>query len=144
MARIAKATLLAGLLSGVIAPIMWPFVGLLIDGTWPTWSVYPMAALTISFFAIIIATPCCIVLGGLVLLALEKLNLNTPAISGLSGLVLALLIYLLVATSYNYPSLSEFWPLAAFFAIIGSTCGALASYLSSTNKSLQPTAEGGG
>jgi hypothetical protein len=137
MARITKATLLAGLLSGLIAPAIWPFVVLLIDGAWPTWSVYPVAALTISFFAIIVATPCCIVLGGLVLLALEQLNLNTPAISGILGLVSALLIYLLVATSYNYPSLSEFWPLAAFFVIIGSTCGALASYLSRTNESLK-------
>ena len=55
MARIAKATSLAGLVSGLIAPIIWPFVVLLLDGAWPTWSVYPVAALTISFFAIIIA-----------------------------------------------------------------------------------------
>lgn len=134
MARIIKATLLAGLLSGLVAPIIWPFVVLLIDGAWPTWSVYPIAAIAVSFFAVIIATPCCIVLGGLAIFILEKHNLNTPAIIGLSGLISALLLYLLVATSNDYPSFSQSWPLAAFFAIIGSTCGALASHLSRTNK----------
>ena len=133
MTQIFKATLLSGLLSGLLAPFIWPFVVLLVDGSWPTWSVYPMAALAITFFAIIIATPCSVVFGSLALFFLEKHNLNTVAITGSLGLTSAVLLYLLVATGYSYPPLSHSWPLAAFFAIIGTTCGVLASYLSRTN-----------
>lgn len=137
MARITKATFLAGLLSGLVAPLAWPFVVLLINGSWPTWSIYPMAALSISSFTIIIATPCSVVIGGATLFLLEKYDLNTLAITGLLGLITALLIYFLLAGANNYPSLSQSWPLAAFFAVIGLICGVVACYLSRSNNALK-------
>ena len=130
MARITKATLLAGLLSGLVAPIVWPFIFLLVDGAWPTWSVYPMAALTISIFTIIIATPCCVFIGGTMLFFLEKYDLNTPIISGLLGLISALLIFFLATVGSKYPSFSESWPLAGFFALMVVICGMAASLIS--------------
>lgn len=54
MKQIIKANLLAGLSPGLVAPVIWPIVAFLVDGKFPTWSTYPMAALSISFFAIII------------------------------------------------------------------------------------------
>lgn len=134
MERIIKGTMLAGLLPGLMAPIIWPIVVLLVEGGWPTWSTYPMAALSISFFAIIIALPCCVGLGAPALFGLNKLNLNSPAIAGILGFTMALLIFFLFAVSNDYPTFSQSWPLATFFAINGAIAGTAASLLSRTNK----------
>lgn len=134
MARITKATLLAAVLSGLVAPIVWPFVILRIDGAWPTWSIYPMAALAISAFTVIISAPCCIVIGGTALFFLETHNFNAPIITGTLGLISSLVIFFLVGAGNNYPSLSQSWPLAAFFAVFGVFCGVAASLLSRTNE----------
>lgn len=141
MERIIKATMLAGLLPGLVSPIIWPAVVLFVEGRWPTWSVYPMAALTISFFAIIIALPCCVIFGSPALVGLEKIKLNKSAIAGATGFIIALVVYFLLAVSNNFSSLSPSWPLAAFFAANGAICAAVASSLSRTNKRVKADAQ---
>ncbi len=139
MERLIKSSFKAGLIPGLVAPIIWPLVVLLIEGRWPSWPAYPMAILPISLFAILIAAPSCLVLGAPALFVLERLNLNTPTIAGATGAIIALLIYFILSLVNEYPSVSQSWPLAVFFAIIGASCGATASKLSRTNKAPQPT-----
>lgn len=136
MKRIIKANLLAGLSPGLVAPVIWPIVAFLVDGKFPTWSTYPMAALSISFFAIIIGLVSCLVLGSPTLISLEKLNLNTPTSAGTSGFIIALFLYFLFTVSKEQSSITQSWPLGVFFAVLGGICGSTASLLSRTNKSL--------
>lgn len=134
--KIIKGTIFAGLLPGVVSPILWPFVVLFFEGRWPDWSIYPMAVVGISFFAILIGLPCCIALGSPALFALDKLNLNTPTIAGIAGSVIAISFYFLLAHIHDYPPVSKMWPLAAFFACNGMACGAMASLGSRQNQSV--------
>ena len=137
MGRIIKSTLLAGLAPGVAAPIVWPAVVVLVEGKWPDWHVYPMAALAISSFSIFIAIPSCVTFGSVSLFILEKLDINTPAITGILGLILSLLLYLSIASVNDYPPISQAWPVAAFFSIMGAMCGVIASSVSCTNTALK-------
>ena len=135
--HIIKANFLAGLLSGVVAPVIWPLVVFLTEGGFPTWSSYPLAAVSIFAFAIIIGLAGCIIVGIPTISILEKNNINKPTIAGMSGLIMATIVFFVISIINNYPSLSQTWPLAAFFACMGALCGATASALSSTNKPLK-------
>ena len=134
--HIIKANFLAGLLSGVIAPVIWPLVVFFTEGKFPTWSAYPLAAVPIFTFTIILGFAGCIIIGIPTLSILEKHNINTPTIAGMSGLIFATIVFFAISVINNYPSLSLTWPLAAFFASIGAFCGFTASALARTNKSL--------
>lgn len=131
--RIIKSTVLAGLLTGLIAPLIWPVVIMLSKGQWPTWSIYPMAALTISLITIIITIPCSLIIGSPALFYLEKVNLNVPTVVGVLGLIVAFFMYLLVAEINNFPLITQAWPLAVFFSILGAINGVTSSMISRTN-----------
>jgi len=135
--QIIKANIIAGLLSGVLAPIIWPLIVLLTEGKLPTWSSYPLAALSIFSFATILSLIGCIIIGIPTLLILENNKLNKPIIAGLSGLVAASVVFFIISISNNYPSLSQSWPLAAFFACIGGFCGFTASALTRRSRRTQ-------
>ena len=135
--HIVKANVLAGLLSGVIAPVIWPLVVFFTEGKFPTWSSYPLTAVSIFAFTVILGVAGCIIIGIPTLLFLEKNNINKPAIAGMSGLIMATIVFFAISTFNNYPSLSQTWPLATFFACIGAICGATASALVHTSKAFK-------
>ena len=133
--HIIKANFFACLLSGVIAPVIWPLVVFFTEGKFPNWSNYPLAAVSIFAFTIILSLAGCIIIGIPTLSILEKHNINTPTIAGMSGLILATIVFFAISVINNYPSVSQTWPLAAFFASMGAICGLTASALARTNKS---------
>jgi hypothetical protein len=137
MQRVLNATAISGFLPGIFAPIIWPFVVVLMQGSWPTWSVYPMAAISVAFFALVFSLPFNFVLGSLVIISLEKFNLNHPLIVGLLGGLTAFFVYMLLATFNDYPPLKQAWPLGGYFSILGVICGVAASHISRTNKALK-------
>ncbi len=135
--KILMTSFLAGLLPGVIAPILFPFVNLIVEGHFPSWEVYPAAAITIAFFGALAGTIGSIVLGVPVLLALERRNLNRPLVVAVVGAVFGVLLFLLFVHDQTQASLAQSWPIAVFFAVLAAACGYCASKLSRPSKPLQ-------
>lgn len=135
---ILKACLFAGLLPGVLAPLLWPFVPTLMDGKSMNWGLVLFSLFPVSIFALIGGLLGCLVLGVPVLVLLEKYGINRPIISIMVGSALGLLI----ALTWSLPaerSLVSSWPFVLFFIILGAACAGLASYLCRPNKAPQPT-----
>jgi hypothetical protein len=137
--NILMTSFLAGLLPGVIAPILFPFVILIVEGHFPSWETYPAAAITIAFFGAMAGAIGSVVLGVPSLLALERLNLNRPPVAAAVGAVFGVLLFLLFGPDQKQASLAQSWPIAAFFSALAAVCGYFASKLSRPNKALQPT-----
>ena len=129
-----KASFLSGLLPPVLAPALWPFVVLLSEGRFPSWEVYPTAALSIMFFALLIGICACVVLGFPCLVTLEKFNLNRPAITSIAGLLLSVMLFFMIDVGGEEATKNDLWPVLAFFAVLGAAWGAAASILSRPNK----------
>jgi len=132
-----KANLLSGLLPAVFSPLLWPFVVLFSEGHFPSWETYPNAALSISFFALLIGLCACLVLGFPSLMVLDRLDLNKPIIASIAGLILAIMLFLIITAGGKDATLSNLWTILIFFALLGAVCGAAASILSRTNKALK-------
>jgi hypothetical protein len=137
--KILMTSFLAGLLPGAIAPILFPFVVLIVEGHFPTWETYPVAAITIALFGAMAGIIGSIVLGIPSLLVLERLNLNRPLVVAVVGAAFGALLFLLFGPDHRQVSLAQSWPIAAFFSILAAVCGYFASKLSRPNKALQPT-----
>lgn len=136
--RILMPSFLAGLLPGCLAPILFPFVVLLVEGRFPDWKNYPAAALTIALFGAVAGTIGSIALGVPSIFALEKLNLNKPPVVAAVGAVFGLLFFLLLGPEHGHVSLAQSWPIAAFVSLLAAVCGYSASKLSRFNIALQP------
>ena len=137
--RILMASILTGLIPGFITPSLWPFVIYFVEGKFPDLANYPMAAVTIAFFAILIGLGSCLFLGFPTLLTLSKYKINRPLISSMIGMVFSLALFLIMfGTGQNQMTISESWPIATLFAILGLVCGTFASVMSRPNKSLKP------
>ena len=132
-----KANIISGLIPAVLAPILWPFVVLLSEGNFPSWETYPTAALIITSFAFLIGLCACLALGFPALLILKKYNLNEPTVASGVGLVLAVALFFIIGVGGKDAVLSQTWPILMFFAVLGAACGATASILSRSNKSLK-------
>ena len=139
MKRILMTSFLAGLLPGVLAPILFPFVVLIVEGHFPSWEIYPVAAITIALFGVMAGTIGSIVLGVPSLLALERLNLNKPPVVAALGAIFGVLLFLLFGPDHRQASLAKSWPVAMFFSVLAAVCGYFASKLSRPNNALQPT-----
>ena len=121
---------LAGLMPGALAPILFPFVVLAVEGHFPSWETYPAAAITIAFFGIMAGTIGSIALGVPSLLALERLNLNRPPVVAAVGAAFGVLLFLLLGPDHRQAPLAQSWPIAAFVSALAAVCGYLASKLS--------------
>lgn len=130
------ASLKAGVLPAVLAPIFWPLLVFIVEGKLPDWTIYPGAALTISIYSLIIGIICCITLGFPTLLIMQKFNTNKPIIVSIVGLCYAVIIFSILGPSNGHISISQTWPLYMFLGALGAICGYIASYLSRPNKAL--------
>ena len=128
--EIFKASFFAGLLPGLIVPLVWPFVILAVEGDFPSWSSYPMAILTISCFSVVIGLGACIIFGAPILWAASRLRLNIPLFLALIGGALGLILFLMVLRVPDISRLSESWPIATLFVLMAAICGYVASFLS--------------
>jgi hypothetical protein len=128
--KIFKASIFAGLLPGLIVPLVWPFVVFAVEGDYPSWSSYPMAMLTISYFSVAIGLGACIILGVPILWAASRLRLNIPLFIALIGGALGLILFLMVLRVPDTSPSSESWPIATLFVLMAAICGYVASYLS--------------
>jgi hypothetical protein len=132
--NILMASFLAGLLPGVIAPILFPFVVLIVDGYFPSLEIYPAAAISIAFFGAMAGTIGSIVLGVPSLLALERINLNRPPVVAAVGAVFGVLLFMLFGSDQKQAPLAQSWPIAAFISFLAAVCGYFSSKLSRPNK----------
>ncbi len=94
---------------------------------------------TVSFFALIIGLPACLLIGVPAVLLANQSGINNPIAMGMIGAVLSvgLAVVMLFAVDIDAVPLSEIWPLYAFFAVVGAACGACASALSARYESCE-------
>lgn len=141
MGRVLKANLIAGVLPGIISPLLWPIVVFLVEGKFPDWVNYPIAAVSIMFFATIIGLAGGVLIGFPTLLLLEKAQLNKPVAAALIALLLVLAGYWVLGPSLAEAPFSQSWPVSLFLGLLGAICALVASRLSRPNQALETDAD---
>ena len=130
MMGIVKATLVAGLIPGILVPVLWPLVVFLIEGKFPDGASYPMGAVAIAFFATLTGLVVSVGLGSLTLVCLEKYRLNNPILAAGAGFIVGVTVFWLAGPSLSQAPLGRSWPVYLFLGVLGAVCGSMASQLS--------------
>jgi hypothetical protein len=112
---------------GVLAPLTWPFVVLAVEGSFPDWSTYPGAALSVFAFALAAGTGLCLVLGIPALLCLDRLERNTPWTAATVGASVAVILFHVAGPGPKQAPFQDAWPVYVFLAVLGGGAGFAAS-----------------
>jgi hypothetical protein len=124
-----RNVLLAGLLPGIVAPLLWPAVVYLAAGRLPAWHTYPSAALAMAFVAVLVGLSVAAFIGFPVLLALRRYRLNRPWLAALIGALLAVILAYVYGPWEERSGSLPTWPVYLFMLLLGALCGATASLL---------------
>ncbi len=132
--RFAQACLFTGPVAAVLAPVLFPIVGLLVgEDPWPS-ALNIDGYLLIAVFALIVGFFGGLIVGLPSLLLLDAIDLNRPALLAIIGAGASCVIYSLLDSSPTQSPMSETWPLYLYVAAIGAACGAISSYRSLKEK----------
>ena len=126
--ELVRACFLAGLLPAILAPILWPFVLISEGNGIPTLPL--VAIMSISGMALLGGMICCLLVGIPSIYAADRLGVNRPMVMSIVGVAVSIaVLFISMWAGGNTPPLQS-WPVFVFVAVIGASCGAVASRLS--------------
>lgn len=116
-----KSALLAGAVAGLFAPVLWPFVVWAMEGRIADWHALLSGLLAVAGAAFIVGLAVSLAVGLPVLLLLQGLSLEQPAIVIGAGVLISTVT---LSKFMSWPI--SLWPLYSFAAVLGGLCAFVA------------------
>ena len=126
--ELVRACFLAGLAPAILAPILWPIVLMLHGNGMPDLPLVAIASIT--GMALLVGMIGCLFIGLPCIFVADRIGLNRPVVMGALGALVSIAIFFVIPWAYGNALPLSSWPLFLFAAVIGATCGAIASILS--------------
>ena len=126
--ELMRACFLAGFVPAILAPILWPLVLMSAENGIPRLPL--VAVMSISGMALLGGMIGSLLVGLPSICIADRLGLNRPMVMSAIGAVLSVAVLFVSMWGAGNAPPFESWPVFVFFAVIGASCGAVASRLS--------------
>ena len=130
--ELVRACVLAGFVPVILAPLLFPFLVAYDRGGLPL--LDPLAYLAIAFFALIFGLGMCLVVGLPAIFIADKVGWNNPIAMAAVGAALPVAADFVYRHDVGDHLRSTDWAYYLFIAVIGASCGAVASRQSLRHK----------
>jgi len=116
------SALSGGAAAFVFAPLLWPLVIYLRQGSLTDLPVLLAGLLTVAGIALVGGVVLGLLIGFPLLLILQRFGLTSPLFAIFGGAIASVVVF---SGLLSWPA--DAWPLYAFFSVVGGLCGAVAS-----------------